>query len=490
MADTKISALPAVTDVQDADAYVLARAGATQKITGANLKAAVASSSARVASALARKMADFTAIGAAVTFTNAASTGIASGVTYSPAAAGTATTVSGSPNLTAVTGGPYVVGDYLRGSGIPAGAKITAYNSGAGTMTISGNATASASGVAVATPSRSVPWRYNGCDIAPFLLYTNIVVPLDPYSTAQTPPRQQDANFPMLIEVDFDGQAFEILMDQFSTAILRVWANETVSADFTVTASGAPGFTKVDFGSRAYRRVTIEIDNKAWFGGLRRAATDSFRKPTYYAPAKFAVVGDSYSQGGGANASAFSARAYPWILTRLLGFTQFRMYGRSGTGIIATGSDGNYRTRITDVTTWAPDVLLVQGSTNDGAQTAAAVQTELSTYLTAIFAALPNVKVFVTGILHTPVMSAQEILNNAGIAAACAGFPGVTFIDTYAGADGPWLYGTGRVGTTTGDGNADFYQSSIVTGHPSLAGHDYIARAIAPQIAAALGMGI
>jgi hypothetical protein len=41
MADTKISGLAPVTDVQDADEYPVARAGSTKKITGANLKAAM-----------------------------------------------------------------------------------------------------------------------------------------------------------------------------------------------------------------------------------------------------------------------------------------------------------------------------------------------------------------------------------------------------------------------------------------------------------------
>ena len=39
MADAKISALAAVTTVEDTDEYVLARAGASKKITGADLKA-------------------------------------------------------------------------------------------------------------------------------------------------------------------------------------------------------------------------------------------------------------------------------------------------------------------------------------------------------------------------------------------------------------------------------------------------------------------
>jgi hypothetical protein len=41
MADTKISALAAVTDLQDTDEFVLARAGTTKKIDGVDLKAGV-----------------------------------------------------------------------------------------------------------------------------------------------------------------------------------------------------------------------------------------------------------------------------------------------------------------------------------------------------------------------------------------------------------------------------------------------------------------
>ena len=39
MSDSKISDLAAVTTVEDTDEYVVARAGASKKITGADLKA-------------------------------------------------------------------------------------------------------------------------------------------------------------------------------------------------------------------------------------------------------------------------------------------------------------------------------------------------------------------------------------------------------------------------------------------------------------------
>src|SRR4051812_25871588 len=49
MADTKISALPAVTTVGDTDEYAVAVSGASKKITGANLKAGVVASDAELA---------------------------------------------------------------------------------------------------------------------------------------------------------------------------------------------------------------------------------------------------------------------------------------------------------------------------------------------------------------------------------------------------------------------------------------------------------
>jgi phospholipase/lecithinase/hemolysin len=41
----------------------------------------------------------------------------------------------------------------------------------------------------------------------------------------------------------------------------------------------------------------------------------------------------------------------------------------------------------------------------------------------------------------------------------------------------PWITGTGRVGATTGTGNADTYIGSDAT-HPTDAGHAYLARRV------------
>ncbi len=62
----------------------------------------------------------------------------------------TATTTGGSATLTAVTQiGNFQIGDFVSGTNLPAGARITAIDSGAGTITLNKNATGSGTGVAV-----------------------------------------------------------------------------------------------------------------------------------------------------------------------------------------------------------------------------------------------------------------------------------------------------------------------------------------------------
>lgn len=72
-----------------------------------------------------------------------------SAATATPATATfTATTVSGSPNLTAVSGTAYA-GEPISGTGIAAGAYLVSVNATAGTAVMSANASASNSGVTV-----------------------------------------------------------------------------------------------------------------------------------------------------------------------------------------------------------------------------------------------------------------------------------------------------------------------------------------------------
>jgi len=83
---------------------------------------------------------------------------IAGSTNTAPTATGvTATTTSGSPNLTAVTGGTLLPGQPISGTGIPAGAYIV--STSGSTAVMSANATASGTGVAI-TQTTAALTRY------------------------------------------------------------------------------------------------------------------------------------------------------------------------------------------------------------------------------------------------------------------------------------------------------------------------------------------
>lgn len=105
------------------------------------------------------KFAAGAAVGSFVFASFADGSAIAGATSTAPTATGvTVTTVSGSPNLTAVAGGTLYPGQPVSGAGIPAGAYIVSVSGS--TAVLSANATASASGVALTqTTGILTPWR-------------------------------------------------------------------------------------------------------------------------------------------------------------------------------------------------------------------------------------------------------------------------------------------------------------------------------------------
>lgn len=349
----------------------------------------------------------------------------------------------------------------------------------AGTPTIANGALTAASTAGVIP---AVPFRYQWADVTASGPPSGYVGEL----SQSIATRAYGLLQPFCVEFDFDGQAFEALLQSpFSNiGTWRVWANEQVSATQTMANTSAH-YIKIDFGSRAYRRVMLELDTQMIFGGVYAAITDSVRLPSTKGTGKFAVVGDSYSAGEGINNNVnnYNARSYAHTLARALGFVDRRMYGIPGTGIVkAVGTSApNYQTRITDVQGYNPDFLLVQGSINDNGQSG--VQSATTAYLQALQSALPYTVIVMCGPLS--VSTAATSLNSSYQAAAST--CGVPFVDTVTPN---WFTGTGNAGTPNSTGNNDFYQSQFIAGHPSQAGHDYLGYQLAREIAPLFGLGL
>jgi lysophospholipase L1-like esterase len=207
---------------------------------------------------------------------------------------------------------------------------------------------------------------------------------------------------------------------------------------------------------------------------------------------RFMSFGDSLSDGSSMNTGG-GAGTWAHKTGLLLGHDDYWNESRGGTGYITAGSFATLATRLnTDVIANAPTKLVVWAGYNDSGGSQPAIASAAASLYAAIQAGLPDCEVYVIG-CWSPTGSPGASLTNTDAtlrtAAAAAGFP---FISPITGSlydasgalvvtQGAWITGTGRVGATTGSGNADVYIGTDAI-HPTDAGHSYLARRIAAAI--------
>ncbi len=161
---------------------------------------------------------------------------------------------------------------------------------------------------------------------------------------------------------------------------------------------------------------------------------------------------------------------------RRLGFDDIWGSGVGGTGYVNSGTSPrvNFLGRINDITDFAPDLVVVPGSTNDGSSSAATVQANVTSFWQSVRAALPKATLVAmapwTLTSATTDQAHADAVKN-GVTAANAN---VSYIDTYGLG---WCH-------TTGD-----WMTSPRTVHWGQQGHDAIgalfAEALRPILAAA-----
>jgi lysophospholipase L1-like esterase len=276
------------------------------------------------------------------------------------------------------------------------------------------------------------------------------------------------------VEFDFDGSDFELIARCSATAKWRLWVDGQPHAaspvNYTITDNTAQ-FMKVSLGSRAYRKLVFEGEGNWYFGGIQYLPTDTVAPPSSKRGPRLALVGDSYAVGSqGGNQRGLS---YVPKMARLLGCRDFTMStAAGGTGLIAPGSYVKYQDRLGDVTRIAPDIIIIQGTLNDGAQTAADVKAAAIAYVNAVRSALPNALVVICGTLYAATPGTTYTAHSAALNDAATD-RGVPFINPIG-----WFTGTGNNTAPASNGNADYYRASDGA-HPSPLGHDYIANRMA-----------
>jgi len=201
------------------------------------------------------------------------------------------------------------------------------------------------------------------------------------------------------------------------------------------------------------------------------------------------VLGDSVGTGRYAVPDSAS---YGGIMAARLGwaFVNGSVPGTSfmrtwaGDGTWTNGPYGTYGTRLAaDVIAHAPDVVLVQGSSNDvgSGYTVDQVVNAAAAVFTALRAELPAAQLIVTfplfwqrtagGMGKAPALYDPY---RAGMKAAAVG-AGATWIDPITDK---WITGTGCAAATAGDGNGDVYLVNDGA-HPNTAGHAYLGTRLA-----------
>jgi len=155
-------------------------------------------------------------------------------------------------------------------------------------------------------------------------------------------------------------------------------------------------FYNVTFAAAGWYRIEIIGDQNFLFGGIWTGAADAVMPCAVRGP-RVVYVGDSFCEGSGAT---FPGSAIPQRVFENLGWNNYIAAGVGGTGLLATfGTSSNYRGRFaSDVLPFTPDIVILQGSTNDaaGGFTAAQMAAECGAAITALRAALPNVVPIVT----------------------------------------------------------------------------------------------
>lgn len=284
--------------------------------------------------------------------------------------------------------------------------------------------------------------------------------------------------------------AYRISIDLFDGNGLRATALQP-RTDIQALADFSGHRVKIANGSTALRGYRIEFENFLYFAGVDVSGTISQWNP---GGPIILVTGDSHTAGTGAS-SILLGMAHR--LKEALGVHNVLAQGQGGTGYLATSIAGTdtMRARIPlEITPRNPDLIIDLAGYNDQASTTTAIQAEVTAYYAALTAAMPNVPVIKvlpprrgisTGAGFTPTQARSDAIKAAVQADSRYGRL-VFLVDSWA-AD--WEHGTGHVGATTGDGNADTWVGSDNV-HRTDTGHTGWQALMGPAIRAALGITV
>lgn len=272
----------------------------------------------------------------------------------------------------------------------------------------------------------------------------------------------------------------------------QITASPFNPSGFSVSVGSGLG-VRVTFTTAALRRISLFISN-AQYKGIYIGKSDSIT-PAPANPVRAVAYGDSFVATSGTPNLA-EQLLWPATLSRLFGWTVANC-GQGGTGYGKDGSGSYVRydntSRVQSAAAYDPRYVIIFGSINNDADTsvvAAGAESCFSKWATYA----PDAQLIVVGPPpNDTTVPAGRTTNKGLIRTAALGASNVlAWIDPIAGtwetADGlsggngaQWISGTGYVGATASDGNADVFIGTDNV-HPSVNGHHYLAHRIGADI--------
>jgi hypothetical protein len=293
----------------------------------------------------------------------------------------------------------------------------------------------------------------------------------------------QAARWPIITEFDTSAgvNAIEVALYGSSIPAFRIEINGMpVTSNGMVYGPGGLTSAKMMtlmFPSAAQRRIKLYMSGGMGLYMVRVPSGQTITKPTINAR-RGVAIGDSYAGGAGSSIDyptpgAGIFETFALGILKALGCNDTILAAIGGTGFLAGAQQsppGDYGARVATILAMNPDVLIVNGTINDGSIPASGYQAAVEAFLDAT-STIPERYVIGT------MLSGFEA--NHDLLAASAVAKGVPFI-----AMKSFLYGSSSVESPNGSGNKDIFQLTNANPHPTFAGHRSIERAIWRQIAA------
>ena len=256
-------------------------------------------------------------------------------------------------------------------------------------------------------------------------------------------------------------------------------AAATSDARGVALSSGSDGYIKLKWGAVARRRITI-MWRGIWSASVFYTRNTATLLPAIPEPITWVHLGDSFSQYTGA--TSYTIGLTNWMHAAFGCNFDFINIAQGSTGFnvgnlpgaVPTATKPSLRQQwLLNGSRCNPRIISMLVGHNDAAVSPSATAlSEFTATLADITTRFPSALVLLFTTNASPGMistGAATAIENA-FKSIAASYANVQVFPLQTRNTGAFLRGTGKVGATTGDGNADTYVSSDGT-HPSDAGH-------------------